>query len=504
MPLRDSHIIILLLLSSIFSSCRSDMSLQEARIVVEQADSVMFVARNQGRAASIYADTTTVLGDSLLLAQTVTTLSKPFWRPYIYADEYAHAQYHYGRLLREQGDYVAAMWSFIEITHSITKDHIIRGRAYSNIGSIAHLEGDFSLSYSMYQNSSAHFLQAGDSLMYYSGIYRMAYELATIGSKDSCLSLLGKLTKSDYVNGLYSLIALTHIELYIRCKQYDTALYYIRSYGELTQAENVANLQKAQTYSALGYQDSAVYYAIKVANTSSDLFALNNSLYILVNDDSTKNTEEIKIAAAKRADVQKQIEIRQRELSHAISLLRETQQSSISYILLGYIVIIVCVLLGCVFIYAFYKRLKIRSLAQRLDNMHFAEQEMQAKNEYLINEYHKTQVFRKDQIELKCNYWKRNTNFKDLLKWYDFDAMCTCINQECYMLVQKLQDRQILNRTEIRLCVLVFIGFKRNDIAQTLPYSLSGIGKLKDHTAKKLNTTGKNLHTYLVNLAIEG
>jgi len=67
-----------------------------------------------------------------------------------------------------------------------------------------------------------------------------------------------------------------------------------------------------------------------------------------------------------------------------------------------------------------------------------------------------------------------------------------------------LQQKKILNETEIRLCVLVLIGLTRSDIAHILPYALNSVGKLKDHTAKKLGTTGKNLHDFLLQMAVEG
>ena len=82
--------------------------------------------------------------------------------------------------------------------------------------------------------------------------------------------------------------------------------------------------------------------------------------------------------------------------------------------------------------------------------------------------------------------------------------MCKIIDSHFYLLASKLRNLHVLNETEIRLCVLVLIGLNRAQIADILPYALSSVGKLKDHTAKSLGTTGKNLHEFLLNLALKG
>ncbi len=86
----------------------------------------------------------------------------------------------------------------------------------------------------------------------------------------------------------------------------------------------------------------------------------------------------------------------------------------------------------------------------------------------------------------------------------DFEALCKIVDRRFYMLASKLRKTQALNETEVRLCILVLLDLSRAEIANTLPYALNSVGKLKDHTAKKLGTTGKNLRTFLVRMAIEG
>ena len=159
----------------VFSSCSRGgpgMSLNEARDVVAQADSLWHEGKIYG------ADE----GDSAPLAQAYERLKglSAFSRQ---KSEYAHACYHYGRLLRAKDDPVAALQAFLDATHSHTKDYHILGRVYSNIGDICHLAGEFQLSYDMFERSAEMFLRNSDTLLYYYLLNDMAFELAEQGKK---------------------------------------------------------------------------------------------------------------------------------------------------------------------------------------------------------------------------------------------------------------------------------------------------------------------------------
>ena len=141
-------------------------------------------------------------GDSVSLAQAYVTLQEhsafsrqlsevcPFGHCTSLLRTYSHACYHYGKLLRAKDNPVAAMQVFIAATHSHTRDYHILGRIYSNMGSICHLAGKYSLSYDMYEKSAHVFLQDGDSLSYYYLLNDMAFELAEQGKKEEVFSML--------------------------------------------------------------------------------------------------------------------------------------------------------------------------------------------------------------------------------------------------------------------------------------------------------------------------
>ena len=61
----------------------------------------------------------------------------------------------------------------------------------------------------------------------------------------------------------------------------------------------------------------------------------------------------------------------------------------------------------------------------------------------------------------------------------------------------------VVSERELRLCVLTLIGHGRARTAELLNYSPSGIGKLKDMTAKKMGSTGKDLHDFLLKMVLD-
>jgi hypothetical protein len=260
----------------------------------------------------------------------------------------------------------------------------------------------------------------------------------------------------------------------------------------------------AQVYSLCGQKDSAVYYANQVLLNSPNLFDKNNALYILTNDDEDKDISSVRETAADRSDVQKQLEIRQGKLLQAVQLLELdlNRKPSLTWL---YAILATLFIVGLgTSLYVFYKGKKHNLLTQKVDILKQSASVLQEKHDELSARYLSNQQRAEEDINHKCMLLRNKEQLTTELAWSDFNAMCDVVDTELYLLASKLQQKQVLNETEIRLCVLVLIGLSRVQISNTLPYAQNSIGKLKDHTAKLLGTTGKNLHEYLLHLAIEG
>ena len=462
---------ILLLVATLLFSC-APKALREAKEVVAQADSLR-------AAGQMYTD-------SARLAESYTSLHA--WR-YVCGDEYAHACYHYGRLLREKENPVEAMQCFINASHARTRDYHILGRAYSNMGDIAHWAGEFPLAYDMYERSGQIYLRNGDTLLYYYDLNNMAFELAEQGKKEESYAIIQTLEKNLNDNNL--LFYQLEIQA-VACKkvgQLDSVLYYTSQLLDLGYNFSSVLLNRAQAYSLLGKKDSAVYYANLVLSSTNEIYEQTNALYILTNDDETKDIADVRETASERADSQKIIEKRKSKIAQAVQLLEQDINRKPNFGWL-YAVVATLLLIGSgISLYVYKKRQKHQLLSQ-----HILE---------LENKTDTTIAQMRQQIEERCLLLIQSSSLKKDLQWNDYETLCHFINQQFYFLADKLQHKGLTEK-EIRLCILSLINCSYDTMADMLIYAPNGVGKFKLRVAKKLGTTAKKMREFLIELAIEG
>lgn len=448
---------------TILSSC-SLRNLHESQMVVVEADSLWHAGQMYGVEE----------GDSATLAQAYETLDNRQW---LYPDEYAHSCYHYGKLLRAKDNPVDAMRVFINATHSRTRDYSILGRVHNNMGDICHRAGDFALSYDMFEHSANAFLKDEDTLSYYYVLNDMAFELAMLAEKDSVFTILDKVEKECSDSVVLIKIQETRAEVCLRKHEYDSALYYVsEAYGN-DNSSVLAHLILAQTYSRIGRKDSSVFYAKRLLELSSDPADRHNALYILTNDDESKDKASIRETASMRADNQKLLEIQHGEFTQASLLLVQdiNRKPNLTWL---YAVIATVFCAGGVF----YWRYRIRK--QQM-NMHI-EQLVERQADTIIQSI-------KQHIDINdLNY---------TLHWKNYMTMKA--DADLYMggIVSKLESKN-LNETEIRFCILTMLDFSLSHIAETIHYGYpSGIKTLKKRISVKLRTTPQKLHDFLFAMA---
>ncbi len=463
-------------LSYLLLAC-SPCALHEARCVVAKADSL----RNQWQ---IYGDEKE---DSITLANAYHMLYR--WRT-LYPYYFTHACYHYGCLLREQENPIGAMEIYLQAMHTRTDDYDILGRVYSNVGDICHSAGEYSLSYDMFDCSANTFLRGGDTLSYFDCLSRMAYELAVLNKKDSCFSLLDSVShcsvSDDY---LVSYCLMTRAKAYFMNHQYDSTVYYAHEGLKKLHDEPMSLLLLAQSYSYLNQKDSATYYAKLVLANSPDWTSQNNALYILTNDDESKDKSGIREVAASRSDVQKLLEIRQGKLSQAVQLLKQdiNRKSDVKlYCALGIILVLIIMSIGY---YIYRKRQKHELILQTTED--------------LTARYQKNRKRMAEEIENNCTLLRDNEGLLRELVLKNYGEMYNVIDRDFYLLASKLRGRKILNNQEICFCILVLLNLHRSQIADLLHYAQSSIGQTKHRVAKKLGTNSKNLRSFLISMAID-
>ena len=463
-------------------------ALREAEEVVAQADSL----RAAGQMYGIDA------GDSATLAQAYETLGSLSLFNFHFSPSYAHACYHYGRLLREKDNPVEAMQCFINATHTRTHDYHILGRAYSNMGSICHLANEFPLAYDMYEHSAEMFLHNGDSTAYFYALNDMAFELAEQGKKEEAYVILDSICKNCNDRDIYIKTIETRAVACKLVQQYDSTIYYTSlSFMCGGYAPNIL-LNCAQGYSQMGQKDSAVYYANELILHTEELFFINSALYILTHEDDQKDIEDVRNISAERSDTQKLIEIRQGKLSQAVQLLEQdmARKPSLAWL---YAICATLIVVGLVvLIYVHRKRRLHALLSQQIEDLTVQNKEAAVQHEKIINDVEKHKRNIADEIEQNCHLIIRAGSFPQNIYWKNYNKMCTIIDKRFYLLASKLRTKYKLNETETRLCVLTLLDCKYELIADLLYRSNSSIGTLKIRVAKKIGTTAKNLRLYLI------
>lgn len=471
---------ILLLITTLLLSC-SPKALREAKDVVTQADSLR-------AAGQMYADSTR-------LAQSYNTLRA--WR-IVRADEYAHACYHYGRLLREKDNPVEAMQCFINATHTHTRDYHILGRVYSNMGDIAHLAGEFPLAYDMFRYAAKAFLQSRDTLTYYYAINSSALELAEQSKIEETLVSLNTIDTSDA--RLSSFVNFSKAILYRNIERYDSAILFADAALKELNEESGVMLVKAQAFYGLDMKDSALTYAKRVLSNQSATYQNTfNALYIISNIDSTLKKEEIRVLSTKREDIRYyEYEPDKDKSTIAVQLLEQDLHRKPDWRWLYAICATLAVVGLVVFIYVYRKRRQHTLLAQQIEDLTIQNKEAAVQHEKIINdvEKHKRNIIA--EIEQNCHLITQAESFPQNIHWKSYNKMCTVIDKRFYLLASKLHTKYKLNETETRLCVLTLLDCKYELIADLLYRSNSSIGTLKIRVAKKIGTTAKNLRMYLI------
>jgi len=385
--------------------------------------------------------------------------------------------YQNGKALREEGKQEEAMQAFIEAAHSETEDEALLGRVYSNMANMCRQTNDHETAYEVYEMSAVHFKKTDDSLAYAYALNNMAWEQAVMGKKEKALRLVDSALSLQLSaisrQTLQAKVMETKAAASLFREEYDSVLYYTKD------AENDYLLMlRAQAYSYLQIDDSAMIYAEQLLPRMTNLFYLDDLYYILTHNDTDVDAETLRVLASERADVQNAIKERHGELTKAVQLLKQDlskkEQATSRKVLLLWAIGIGLLVWGAVVI---YKQRKLRR-----EKSDFEEA-------------------RRKELTQNLRQLQEAKDIRQELAWDDFAALCQQIDKRFHGLagILKAQD---LNEQDIRICVLVLIGLSHKEIAEMLNCSPKSIGKLKDLTARKLGVSGGQLQDKLQKTAI--
>ena len=432
--------------------------------------------------------------DSSQLDSVVSVL-KPV--RYFYPDEYAAANYYYGRVLRDRNNQLEAMRCFINATHSNTTDYALLGRVYSNMGAMCAYSSYYDHACELFLKADKCFVETSDTLAQHNAICSLALANAQRCNKEKTMIYLNKLSKVCNNPQVLSLADLAHAILYKKLQQNDSALYYVNRYLQCYKNEQCGMLAKAQILSNLGKRDSALFYADFIMKHSQVSGNKYNALYILSHDDSTIDKDSILKLTSDREDVNnhelKPIYV---DMAQAVQLLEQDLEHKPNYLLY-----ILCSLAVCLTILFIFIRIRMLRIKKEKDSDIQKFNEDNHRLESNLNQMRQVVI---DKIESTCTDLQ-GTDLAKTISWNDYEAMCLVINSSFNRLAEKLRAQYNLNEKEVRLCVLTLIDDKLSgsQMSNLLIYSEKSVRGLRSKTAKKLNTDGKQFRNKLLEIVLK-
>lgn len=387
----------------------------------------------------------------------------------------AETYYRQGRELREANQPVAAMEAFIAATRVSSDEYSYKGRSFSNMATMCRMGERHALAYTLYEKSAEQFAKANDSLAYAYALNNMAWEQAVMGHKDTAMVLIKDALAACATEEVKEKIKESQIAAYLYAEEYDSVLTATQIYP--MESAYFAIL-RAQAFTFLEQKDSAVFYAQQVLEMTDNPRYLDDVYYILVHCDSAANADAIRALASTRSDLQQTLERNNAEWIEAMLLAEKSLIPTKSPMKWGQLIVFT---LLCLAVFALVA--------------------------YLLLGLHKTAESAVDPLALnaleeRCVLLRRSAQVRTDLQWYDYHLFSKACNTQLSGIVRKLEQRGLSER-EIRICVLVLIGFSYAEMADILYRAENGIGKDKYMIAKHLGVRAKDLRNELQRIACD-
>lgn len=377
----------------------------------------------------------------------------------------AEAFYEQGKQFREADKPVEAVRAFTEATRVNSDEYAFKARSFSNIATMCRKAEQHELAYALYEKSLDQFRLAKDTLAQAYALNNMAWEKAVLFDKTAAMHLIDSALALSHSPAVQAKVLESRAAAYLYHSDLDSALLCTAYPPE----ESVyLDMVRALAFALIVQNDSAVLYARKVLQRTDNPRYLDDIYYILTNCDSAAVADDIRLLSSKRADVQRSLERNNPEWMAAMQL---AQQALVTpgYTTAQRIAFYVGAL-ALWFLLAFAIVLFLR---------------------------HRS---RAGSLQQQCQLLRKSPDVKNELSWNEYPLFRRTCNARLSGIVDKLEKRGLTER-EIRIAVLVLIGFSYAEIAQILFRAESGIGKDKYLIAKHLGVSVKELQPALRQIA---
>lgn len=399
----------------------------------------------------------------------------------------AESYYLQGKQLREANQPVEAMQAFLSAVRVPSDEFAVKGRAYSNMATMCRIGEQHELAFDLYRQSLNQFVAAKDTLAQAFALNNMAWEKAVLADKQAAFQLLDSALALSSSEAVQTKVLESRAAACLYAAEYDSVLFYtapISAHASAPISVHASTpmpaldssstsspyfaILRAQAYTFMNNKDSALFYARQVLAETDNPRYLDDAYYILTHCDSTAVADDIRDLASARTDLQRSLERNEPEWIEAMLLARQALEPYSPPLkpqtLFALIVSAILLLL------AFAAWLYLRSRR------------------------------RENALDAQCRLLRQSPDIRSELQWNDYRQFSALCNKLLSGIVSKLEQRGLPER-DIRICVLVLIGFSYAEMAQILFRAENGIGKDKYLIAKRLGVSAKQLQETLRSIA---
>jgi len=402
----------------------------------------------------------------------------------------------------------------------IKKDHILLGRINLDMGDIYNNQNDFALARSKYRTAYYSFSEVNfQPQAFYSrlNIGRTYYAAKDYKNAQKYFLSISSLAKDSLQKGA---LLQEQANNYYKYGKLDTALVYFKeviNYPYIGNNRAIRYLYLADLYFDINKIDSAFFYAKNVLNYKPDIRTRRECYRILVNTVSVKGDlnalSRYMNLYQKCSDSIRIIDAQTKgsvlEVIHNVNNEVEKAKTKLGYL---YAISILMLLAGMLF----YIRQIRHHRHERLHAEQSVLQQRISNRQEVISNYREALFSLMDTIKSKQSVERKKASPTEIeilnlqlcekvLHLNDLDFFYREMDTALNNLASKLKERfPSISSKEIIWCCLNILGMPKTDICLVLDFKTSGLKKMKQRLAQKLDLPdATGLDNYLMNILYE-
>ena len=391
----------------------------------------------------------------------------------------AESYYLQGKQLREANRPVEAMQAFLSAVRVPSDEFAVKGRSYSNMATMCRIGEQHELAFDLYRQSLNQFVAAEDTLAQAFALNNMAWEKAVLADKQTAFQLLDSALAISSSEAVQTKVLESRAAACLYAAEYDSVLFYtvpisahastpMPALDSSSTSSPYFAILRAQAYTFMNNKDSALFYARQVLAETDNPRYLDDAYYILTHCDSTAAADDIRDLASARTDLRRSLERNDPEWIEAMLLARQALEPYSPPLKPKTLFALIASAILLLLALAAWLYLRSRR--------------------------------RENALDAQCRLLRQSPDIRSELQWNDYRQFSALCNKLLSGIVSKLEQRGLPER-DIRICVLVLIGFSYAEMAQILFRAENGIGKDKYLIAKRLGVSAKQLQETLRSIA---